>query len=635
MNPPPFRFFATSESRRLAWLGGCALVLAGLALNLSVLGFRFLPLMDDDINVTLNPHLGGWDGTMLRWAFTDTAYVRRYMPLGWLGFSTAYEAGGLDPVAYHAAALLYYTANAGLLVAGLLHILRLWHPAGRVNGLEAWPVGAALLAGAWWAAHPLRVESTAWVSGLLYGQAMAFFLVSVLAYLRSLVALECGRRRLPWLAVSLAALTASLLTYPLVLGAPLLFAAVDYLYARYGSAQPRPNLARLLAEKAWFFVPTAGITAVTLAARLSAGTVWGAAPTWSEFPLPARAAQAAYITAYYIWKPWWPFHLSPAYASLFDVNPLAPRFLASFAGCAFLGSLALSQIRRSPWVAACVGAYVAMMIPYFGWTETPHYASDRYAYFPTLLAAALIASGLAGLGAGGFRGSRAIATAIALVACAFLGILTRRQLPIWHDSRTLYAAIIRSLPEGEMRDGSVGRALLLDFLGERGDAARRALEEPLRRHPNSPGLRKVASLMGVSVGETGTAHSADSLIEAAGAAFAFSNHVPVAAYLQESLGRSLAKSGRLSESNDHLSEALLIDSGDAEAAYNRALVRAQLGRTRDALHDYLWAEGRLRERLPEAQRRAFYSLLRASAEADGDGALLASLRKRFGSGGGY
>jgi hypothetical protein len=56
-SPPPF--FASADARRMAWLCATLLVLVCLALNRRVLGFGFLYLRDDDVNVTLNPHMGG------------------------------------------------------------------------------------------------------------------------------------------------------------------------------------------------------------------------------------------------------------------------------------------------------------------------------------------------------------------------------------------------------------------------------------------------------------------------------------------------------------------------------------------------------------------------------------------------
>src|ERR1022692_2651838 len=126
--PPTPSLFASAGARRMAWLCGSALALACLALNRRVLDFGFLYLRDDDVNVTLNPHMGGIDLARLKWMFTDWSYVRRYIPLGWLNFSATYEFAGLDPRPYHAVALGLYVLNTGLVFALVLHALRLFVP---------------------------------------------------------------------------------------------------------------------------------------------------------------------------------------------------------------------------------------------------------------------------------------------------------------------------------------------------------------------------------------------------------------------------------------------------------------------------------------------------------------------------
>ncbi|HEY5226980.1 MAG TPA: hypothetical protein VIJ19_00495, partial [Opitutaceae bacterium] len=101
-DPKPAPLFATAGAERLFWLCACLLLLCALAVNYKVVDFGFLYLRDDDVNVTVNPHMGGLSAARLGWMFTDWTYVRRYIPFGWLGFSATYQFAGLDPAAYHA-----------------------------------------------------------------------------------------------------------------------------------------------------------------------------------------------------------------------------------------------------------------------------------------------------------------------------------------------------------------------------------------------------------------------------------------------------------------------------------------------------------------------------------------------------
>ena len=205
-------------ARRLIFLLGVILLLGAFMLNVRVAGYDFLALGDDDINVTLNPHLGHLSGARWAWLLTDSSYVRRYMPLGWLTLCGLFPVNGLDPFVYHAAAFGFYIVNVALVYVLALLAIRQLVPAAR-GGLKAWHAWAAFLAAGWWAFHPLRAESTAWISGLLYGQAATGFLLALVAYL---LAWAHPARRSVWVAASWVAITASLLTYPIALGFPLL-----------------------------------------------------------------------------------------------------------------------------------------------------------------------------------------------------------------------------------------------------------------------------------------------------------------------------------------------------------------------------------------------------------------------------
>src|SRR6185436_15456463 len=71
---------------------------------------------DDDINITDNPHVRGLTGENLHWMFTDTEYVRRYMPLGWLGWACQSQWLGENAAAYHFGNILFHALSAVLLM---------------------------------------------------------------------------------------------------------------------------------------------------------------------------------------------------------------------------------------------------------------------------------------------------------------------------------------------------------------------------------------------------------------------------------------------------------------------------------------------------------------------------------------
>src|SRR5688572_28768913 len=128
-----------------------ALVLvAGVAaLYAPAVWFDFV-LLDDPSYVVENPQvLGGltWPGIV--WAFT-TFYKGYWIPLTWLSYMADVSVGGTGPAMFHATNIALHAANVVLVFAVLVRLTTsTWKSA----------VVAALFA-----AHPLHVESVAWIT---------------------------------------------------------------------------------------------------------------------------------------------------------------------------------------------------------------------------------------------------------------------------------------------------------------------------------------------------------------------------------------------------------------------------------------------------------------------------------------
>jgi tetratricopeptide (TPR) repeat protein len=596
---PVAPFFSSPQARRLAWLCAVALVLAALALNMRTLGFGFLYLRDDDVNVALNPHMGGLSAERLRWMFTDFDYVRRYIPLGWLGFSATYGLSHLDPMGYHALALALYGANCALVLLVLLQFLRFFLR-GAQGGLGPWCVASAALAAGWWAAHPFRVETTAWVSGNLYGQSVALLLCALAAYMQTYAR---GPRRAAWLAASAVLFAASLLTYPLALGVPVLMVGMDWLRGRLDPAVP---LRRLLAEKALFFVPVACVLAVTLVARVANAAVFGAVPGMRDLSLASRAAQSAYVAAYYVWKPWWPSRLSPLYDTLVAFRPSDWPFLASAAAVAAASVLALLWVRRAPALAVGWFGYLAVAAPFFGLTEKPHITSDRYGCLLMVIMAAPLAAGVARLSR---APARACAAALSLGLIAVLGVLSWRQQPVWSSDLYQHAYVARGITNAELLDDFTSRKLILEFIRGDEEHASRAVAARLRENPAAPGYAKAAAIIADKrrIG-------------------AYYGPVSFMAILHDQMGLKFAREASFQEADDHFGEALRQDDRFYQAAFDRALVLLRLGRSDDALDSFLLSERWAPAGLPRAERHEFLARLEAAAQAEGRPALAAASR---------
>ena len=161
----------------------------------------------------------------------------------------------------------------------------------------------------------------------------------------------------------------------------------------------------------------------------------------------ARAMQAFYVWAYYVWKPWLPFHLSPFYSTLVNFNPASWTFQVSAA--LVIGTTLLFVRRRKhwPWALALWASYLLLLVGALGLTERPHVTADRYDYLPGLVWAVAIATALRRLDARPNMGSGGFAVLIALAV--FWGGLSMHQSRVWRNSIALFEYMIHELGEDD------------------------------------------------------------------------------------------------------------------------------------------------------------------------------------------
>jgi Tfp pilus assembly protein PilF len=427
---------------------------------------------DDDINLTLNPHLD-LTAENLRWMFTDADLMRRYVPLAWLGWSLERAAFGLTPQSAHLGNLLLHAGGTALLFLILRRVLR-----GAGGGPDSRAEWAAVAGALLWALHPLRVEVVAWASGRLYLQAMALLLAATLAYLRAQdVPAEQGR---PWRLAALAAYLGSLLTYPVALAYPVVLIALDVVVLRrlgpaVGGWWSTPAR-RVWREKVPFALVAGAVLAISLLARWRAAGLWEPVPSLEEVGLGTRVMRAFYLWGYFVWKPLVPFGLAPVYTTLVWFDPRSAAFVLSVAGVTLATVLLWWRRQASPgawWLWVC---HLVLLVPVLGLTERVHYPSDRYGYLPGMLGAVALA--------GVVRQIRpVVAVAAALPALTAVAALSVAQIGIWRDSESLFRHLLRVVEDRRYRDDLAFRLADVLRLAGRGEEAADWYRESLAAGP--------------------------------------------------------------------------------------------------------------------------------------------------------
>ena len=403
-----------------------------------VLGGRFVGL-DDGNNIFLNPQMGALSWERICWAFGDLGTARRYMPLGWLGFSAVFTWQGLEPAGYHLASLAWHMLAAVALFLATRNILRLG------AGIDGWRTWLAVLATAAWAVHPLRTEAVAWASGLLYTQATAF--ASVALWLWTLR--WTAPQRAGWLSLgSCAALAASLFTYPIALGLPGVCWLLDLAAAKNipGATPSRPVLPRYgLSRGLGGLGLVAGLVfAAPLLARREGSANFAATAAWSDFGLGERGVQALYVWGRYLIQLVCPWGLSPVYTELYSFHPLERRVLltAILSGCLLAGAAWLVWRRRRLSPGPLAG-YSIMVLPFLGLLEHPWIAHDRYAM---LLHPVWFVAGACWLARMKAEKPRLVVSVILSCLVLWGAVRARALTGVWRDQESMHARLRQMLP---------------------------------------------------------------------------------------------------------------------------------------------------------------------------------------------
>jgi len=469
------------SERYQAWLLRAVLLLVPFVIFFPTLEAGFLN-WDDDVNVFENPHVQGLTGENLKWMFTDFGHAIRYKPLSWLGWAIVHECFGLNPFGFHLANVLIHGLNTLLLFEVMRRLVRL--ATGNHNEAGGFTNTVCIIGALLWALHPMRVEPVAWISGFGYQAAVTWLLAATILYLRSQEdsVPAMTRRTNYWLAVGCYGLAT--ITYPIVLGFPALLIAIDFFPLRRFTSNDQLALWSDSARRVWlrklpFILIAAGMVAFTLYGRYRFTDYWIKPAAMEDFGLGARTMQAAYVWAYYAWKPLLPTDLSPVYTTLIWNQPLDIPFVFSLVIVVGITALLIFRRRQWPAVLAIWIAHLGLLVPMLGLTERPHYTHDRYgiingALWPLLLVTVLIR----------FRTRLTVRKWTPLVGLCLLilcGTMSFRQTRIWQNDIAFFTHMSASLGANQYRNlalMNLGEALMT---ADRNDEALAAFEAAAKR----------------------------------------------------------------------------------------------------------------------------------------------------------
>ena len=418
-------------------------------------------LYDDQQYVTQNPHVTAgltWPGVV--WAFTTT-YAANWHPLTWLTHMADCQMFGLWAGGHHLVDLLWHIANTLLLFAWLNRLTGAMWRSAFVAAFFAW--------------HPLHVESVAWVAERKDVLSTFFWLLTLMAYTRyaeakRIVALRAAGgeavglpadarpRILGYYFLTLALFACGLMSKPMVVTLPFVLLLLDYwplnrlaLPAAGGGPDFFRKALRLVVEKIPFFVLSAAGCLTTYLAQKGGGALW----SLSALPPQDRLANAVVAYVRYVSKTFWP-------ADLAIIYPYTRHWpvLVTLGALLFLVVwtwLFLARLRRNPYLAVGWFWFLGTLVPTIGLVQVGSQSmADRYMYIPSMGLFILIVWGLNDFMARwpDRKNFLPLAGGVALAGCL---AATFVQVGYWQNGFSLFSHAVESTENNYVAYNSLGQ----------------------------------------------------------------------------------------------------------------------------------------------------------------------------------
>jgi len=380
-----------------------------------------------------------WAGLLRMFSFTGQA---AYQPLRHLAFAVIYHFGGTHPFGYHLFNLLFYLANLWVVFLLLKKLLRLSRGFEDNRYLVLWSwVGTA-----WFAVHPVHVESVAWMISNKEMLAGLFYFSAFLCYLNSW---QRGFS-LTYYTWSWLFLVLGMLSKPSVAALPLVIIAFEILYRRQGmnwrhlALRTVPFLALVGAGALYYVFFTAAFT----------GILHGS--------LRIHSLSLATVLAKYIKLLILPVNLCNSYPPPYFFGEYNYRLaLYLLVDLGLLLALIHSLVRGKKEYAFGIIFFLLNLLPVSGIFPISIFMADRYLYLSSLgfvFVGIVILSGLWNSLRSGTRARRWFVLG-GVSALVLLSVISAVRCRAWKDGISLWGSAVRTYPNFQFNHYGQGMSL--------------------------------------------------------------------------------------------------------------------------------------------------------------------------------
>jgi tetratricopeptide (TPR) repeat protein len=411
---------------------------------------------------------------------------------------------------------------------------------------------------AFFALHPLHVESVAWIGERKDVLSAFFWMLTLCLYVYYVEKTDIKRYLLVFCGFVLA-----LMSKPMVVTLPVMMILLDYWPLNRFESKKGNLFLWQLKEKLPFFVLSAIFSIITIYAHFK--------PFVKYYPLHYRIANAPVSFVTYLENTFWPHDLAFYYP--FSVQLPTWQVFGSALLIIFISVFVIVMVKRMPYLFVGWLWYAVTIIPVIGIIKIGLFAmADRFTYLPSVGIAVMTAWGIPSLIKNeDIRKKWLSPAAIALLA--IMAILTWQQCGYWKNSMELSKHALRVTKNNHLAHG----VLAFTLFGEgKIEEAINHFSEAIRINPNYDAAYKSRGFYYFKLGNYQRAR--EDFNEAIRLKPDYAPYY-YRGYIYDNFGQYQ------NAVNDY-SEAIRLKPDDAEAYNNRGGVYFKLGEYQNAIADY-------------------------------------------------
>ena len=570
---------APVNRRVIAIAAGLALFTIALYSSLRTAGFIGL---DDPGYVPSNPHVtAGLTASSFAWAWSAAGYAANWHPLTWLSHMLDVEMFGLWSGGHHLTSVFLHALNTVLLFLLFYSTTS--------------AIGRSAFVAALFAAHPMHVESVAWVAERKDVLSTLFWFSTMLAYA------AWTRRPKHWrYLIVCVSFTAGLLSKPMLVTLPCVLLLFDLWPLGRWTGRVRDLRPRVM-EKLPLFALAAASSVITMIVQQRGG----ATTDLETLPAATRAANALVAYMQYLGKLVWPTNMAIFY-------PYRESFPWWWIATALVVMIVLSVFA---WRARHDRAYLTTgwfwfagtLVPVIGLIQVGRQAmADRYTYVPYVGLFIAIAWG------GHWILSRLrlpayVPAAIAMAAVLGAAALTASQVRVWQSHETIWKHAAAVTTGNYIAANELG--MLLAAESRHSDA----LQYFERAARDKPGFAEARNNLGLTYVQLGRIQDALAQYELA------VTLRPAFPEAERNYGNALLAAGQADAAESHYRKAIALRPEMADAHHDLGVLLASQSRVPEAIAEL---EGAVRLNPGSVKSRFVLGMLYGAANRLDDAAAM-------------